>query len=487
MTAYHLRKTEIEYELKIRGQPTEGTAGELRKRYSQCLANNIQVEDDAVLKLDPDTELEQSEEKLEDLTLLVTDYEGDGKDNEYLRISARLWHLYLRVSRIPVKVDTDEEVKKNKKTLEQKTKALLDFFEAGGASNTSKEENEGTPTVEDTEKPDKGEERKHGPTGNSQVQPNPGNTSTNKEANDILRPPSKKDTILPNLNTSNFNKNIQLSNTVEDSLGQLRQHSIPVYKWGIRFDGHPDSSIGSFLERVEELRRARGVRPKELFESAVDLFSGPALVWYRSTLSRITSWEELCHEMKIVFQSPDYDFRLRQEIFNRLQGEQEQIDLYIAAMEGLYARLSEAVPEASKLSQIYNNLHPYLQDRLALFEIKSLEELRFMGRRAEAGRLRANIPRNQTRTSNTMEPEFAYVDPYKKRSPTIGKVASLKTTISTINTSTAQCWNCNMVGHKHRSCQKERKKFCWGCGAPDTIKPTCSHCKPKNVPSAGTS
>ena len=81
--------------------------------------------------------------------------------------------------------------------------------------------------------------------------------------------------------------------------------------------------MGAFLERVEEIRRARGVTNEEFFKSAVDLFAGQALVWYRSNISRVKSWNELCQEMRIVFRTPDYDCRLQQEIFHRLQGEQE--------------------------------------------------------------------------------------------------------------------------------------------------------------------
>lgn len=482
MSAYHLRKNEIEYELRIRGQPTEGNAGELRKRYTQCLASNTQVDEDVISKLDPGNELEQVEEKFDDLSTLVNDYEGERGDNEYQRILARLWHLYLRITRIPVGEDSEEEEQEKKKELAVKSKQMLDLFEVGQAGTSNKEEKVDTSITEDTKRSVNVEEDNAAPP--KVIRPSSIKESASKEAN---VPPVLSSKIFPSCpTTSVLRKNMKSSTKFEEPQSQFRQKLIPVYKWGLRFDGQSDQSVGSFLERVEELRRARGVSHDELFESAVDLFSGPALVWYRSTLTRIISWEELCQEMKIVFQSPDYDFRLRQEISNRLQGEQEQIDLYIAAMEGLYARLSETVSEATKLSQIYNNLHPYLQDRLALFEIRSLEELRFMGRRAEAGRLRSNTPREQPRNNYTMEPEFAYVDPRRRRGPPMGKVASLRTTSSS-GSNSAKCWNCGMAGHTYSSCRKERNKFCFGCGKPDTIKSSCTHCRPKNEQVAGTS
>lgn len=259
-----------------------------------------------------------------------------------------------------------------------------------------------------------------------------------------------------------------------------RSQSVPVFKWGLKFDFESGQSVGCFLQRVEELRRARGVSHEELFESAVDLFSGQALVWYRSVQGRVRSWEELCHEMRVVFQTPDYDFRLQREIFNRIQGEHESIDMYIASMEGLYARLSEPIPESARLAQILNNIHPHLQDRLSLCEIRTLEELRHMGRKAEAGRFRAAFSRQQPRNGTFLEPDLAYFESVKKRGFPLGKVSSLHK-ISSGSALPQKCWNCGETGHRFSACLKERRRFCFGCGMANTIKAKCPSCTPKNL------
>lgn len=229
---------------------------------------------------------------------------------------------------------------------------------------------------------------------------------------------------------------------------------------------------------------------QELFESAVDLFAGAALVWYRSSASRIHSWIQLSKELREVFQPPDYDFRLHQEFFNRVQGEQEYVDLYIAAMEGLYGRLSTQIPEASKLAQIYNNLHPQLQDRLALFDIKTLEELRFMGRRAEAGRLRRTRPRTYPRSDTVLEPDLAYQDTSRRRRPPAGIVASVRESLAPVRPDIT-CWNCQrlsrFMNHRFMNCRNPRKKFCYGCGGKDIIKKDCPKCNPKKLVKEGAS
>ncbi|KAG8255618.1 hypothetical protein J6590_088241 [Homalodisca vitripennis] len=117
MSAYHLRKTEIIYELKIRNFPSGGTAGDLRKRLSQILASNTPIEEAVVNSLDTDTELEECEAKYQDLSALVSDYEGNYNDNEYHRIVARLWHLYLRADRVPVGATADNDHEQTKQCL----------------------------------------------------------------------------------------------------------------------------------------------------------------------------------------------------------------------------------------------------------------------------------------------------------------------------------------------------------------------------------
>ncbi|KAG8320209.1 hypothetical protein J6590_074373 [Homalodisca vitripennis] len=117
MNAYHLRKTEVIYELKIRNVDTDGNANELRKRVTQCFSADTQVDETVVNSLDADAESEECEGKYQDLSSLVSDYEGTNNDNEFHRIVARLWHLYLRVERIPIGASSDSEQAESKEKL----------------------------------------------------------------------------------------------------------------------------------------------------------------------------------------------------------------------------------------------------------------------------------------------------------------------------------------------------------------------------------
>lgn len=558
MSAYHLRKTEVSYELKIRSLPTDGNAGELRKRLSLALSLNTEIDEAVVDLLVPEVELDECEAKLQDLSALVADYEGDFKDNEFHRIMARLWHLYHRVNRIPVGAAASD-VEESKGGLLVKSKGLLDSFENSKSKFQTEVSEEHTNVKVSPEKTlktsphpeqpqrlhpplgitgpsvsmEKGRQRREDSVtvGEAELQ------GVKKKLVDLRDGRKHEDWLIKGgrgyedwrlqdarrwrdersgeeerwrheerrLQEDKRDQEehlIQEERKLQEELMKLQERKlcleknnpttylreeeeclgedrrsgvqprhVPVYKWGLKFDGQTQS-IGAFLQRVEELRRARGVTPEELYDSAVDLFTGPALVWYRSTTGRINTWGSLCLEMKIVFQSPDHDIRLQQEIFSRVQGEAESIDLFIAAMEGLYGRLATRVPEEVKLKQIFHNLSPQLQDRLALYDFTSIEQLRQIGRKAEAGRYRSTVSRGSTRGNGSLEPDLAY-EPNRRRTNQLASVAAPPKEIR------AMCWNCGQVGHRHQTCQQARRKFCFGCGTPDVIKTNCPKCTSK--------
>lgn len=464
MAANYLRKSEIEYELMIRGQSYQGPVDELRKRLSQCFSNNVEVVADIVQELQVSSELETCEEKYNDLLEQVEDSDKNSKTREGQRLLARLRHLQSRIQRL--NIDAEDDLASRRDCLFNEVGSLLTSFRTSDGDRTKMRVNvmDGpsdmeqplvtTPLIQIEE-----------PTGASQ---NP--------FNDVPQPIQHLPSLTATLRTGDPGQRSPVTAMADVHERIDHGRSIPVFKWGLKFDNSPGQSIGGFLQRVEELRRARRVTTSELFQTSVDLFDGPALVWYRSTIGRIFSWEELREEMKIVFQPPDHDIRLQQEIFNRVQGDNEPIDMFIAAMEALYGRLASSVSEDCRLRQMFHNLNPQLQDRLALFDVRTVEQLRELGRKAELGRFRSATPRHVTSNIGVLEPDLAYHGIPRRRT---SQIASLQTTSSRVNTS-AKCWNCDSKEHKFRFCQQERKKFCFGCGAPNVFKSQCSKCHPKN-------
>lgn len=434
MNAYLLKKTENQYELRIRGEPTTGSADDLRKRLTRCVREGKPLSTEAVAALDVGEELKICDEICTALESAVSEYEGDYTDLEGQRLSARMWHVHLRTARVPVGSANGEDVRSHEQLLER-TKKLCDdanVKKASAAAEASRGKGIATQPVQ------------HAPRTPVVSQPEP---QPSASATQPLRSPS------------------------------YHTKSVPVYKWGLTFDGQ-SQSVSAFLQRVEELRRARGVTEPELFDSAVDLFTGPALTWYRSISGRISNWQQLCRDMELVFQHPDHDIYLQQEIFRRVQAETEPIDLFVAAMEGLYSRLSTNVTEDVRLKQIIHNLHPQLQDRLALFDVTSIDQLRTMGRKAEAGRLRSSVTQAAAAGVEVLEPDLAYTPPRRKFNPNNARTTPERKVYQATNVPDVTCYNCHAKGHISRDC-KERKEtstnrlLCWRCNKVGHIQRDC--------------
>jgi hypothetical protein len=466
MAANKLRKDEVQYELRIRNLPTLGDANELRKRLNQALASNTPVDDSVISELDVDKEIESCEEKFSDLSSLVESYEGNYADNEYMRLSARLSHLYNRLERLENSADMDAETETRLGNLMSTTKSLIDSFVPSKQPSPIETKDKDSTAKEGTVAAQSEEE----------LVPAPANVNVVVSQNmpSHVGVPSSSQVQVGSLSVNPQ----PVVATIKD-IEHTAPRKVPVFKWGLSFSNDQGLSIGAFLERAEELRRARGLTHEQLFQSAVDLFSGSALVWYRSTVGRIHTWGELCKEMKLVFQSPDYDDMLDQEIMSRTQGEQEPIDIYLAAMEGLYKRLANPVPESQRLRRILKNLNPYLQDKLCLVKISTLEELRELGRKAELGRLRSNCQKPPPKPNMVLEPDLAYTFIKRKGVPT-NHVSSLRA-MPPRNSQTATCWNCSKTGHCFRDCKENRAVFCYGCGNKGVKKPACDKCRPKNA------
>lgn len=191
--------------------------------------------------------------------------------------------------------------------------------------------------------------------------------------------------------------------------GVWNKKNVPVARWGITFsgDGH-DLSVAAFLERVEELRIARNASKEDVWSEAVDLFSGQALVWFRSIRRSISTLKELEYELKQEFQPADYNQELWEEIRNRTQGENERPGLFLAVMDNLFARLSFSITVAEKLAICRRNLHPYFQDRICLQTIESIVKLREVCKQLEDGKSLQERFRPPPSVKNLLEPDLGY-------------------------------------------------------------------------------
>lgn len=250
---------------------------------------------------------------------------------------------------------------------------------------------------------------------------------------------------------------------------------IPVCQWNLCFSGGMEGlSLPNFLERVEELRLARNISTLELFNSAVDLFKGSALIWYRSVRDSVTSWDALVSMLKRDFLSPDYDSELWIQIRERKQGPKERIAIYVAVMKNLFGRLSSLPSEGEQLSIVRRNILPEIRAHLALRDVKSLEQLTALCNTLEQTIFPALYQVHQKTSIAVVEVESNDRAKYSEE--------NLNTLTSSVNPSQGKsnvCWNCEGRGHSWRDCNTARTRFCFRCGTKNVVVPTCPKCNPR--------
>nr|CAI5832339.1 unnamed protein product [Callosobruchus analis]CAI5851917.1 unnamed protein product [Callosobruchus analis] len=291
-----------------------------------------------------------------------------------------------------------------------------------------------------------------------------------------------------------------------------RSSHVEIGKWNVRFDGR--GSVTEFLERIEELRVSRGVTKERLLQSAVELFTHEALLWFRTT--HFTSWDDLCVQLRHTFQPYDYEYELWDEIRRRTQGSQERVVTYAIVMENLFRKLSSPVSESTKVNMIRRNLLPYIHTQLALHQVTSVSQLTALARAIEEAHLRAQkYQPPPTNARGLMEPELRYKkhdtrdfqvnalnvgvpnDPkpntqahgsrfdstgVKEPMPPISSSErSFERGFEATASNLATCWNCGGTDHKFRKCRQPRRElFCFKCGRHNVSSSTCPRCSSKN-------
>jgi hypothetical protein len=235
--------------------------------------------------------------------------------------------------------------------------------------------------------------------------------------------------------------------------------SVPVYKWGVSYDGRSD--LVAFLKKVKDLTVARGVVTEdELFRSAYDFFTEPALTWYQ-----VGSWNQLVTLLKTNFLPSDYDETIWETLRSRFQRSDEPTAIYVAAMTNIFNRLTVTPGPEEQLRLIKKKILPRYITALALQKVDSIEQLLSFCRCIDEADEAKN--RNPVRTSKA--PVSNSVESAPPRKP---PSQSPKNSVN--------CWNCNKNDHLYSQCPNRRQNlFCYRCGRKDTTVKDCPQCSKK--------
>lgn len=434
MNVNRLSQDELIYELKIRGIAT-GTCNEMKKLLSAARRmekaqqsfsyppHPYTFDEDATAIVEKHDELRKDFDNLE----------GPQGSPSAVRMASKIAHIFGRFERM---APTDEEQTQRKANLAAKIISLLTDVEEkvdGVAEEHVAEEAELSDVVR-------------------RLSDIPGNSQFPRSSSPIRHQP-------PPVHTT---------------------HVVPVSKWNIQFSGDQRSlSVNAFLERVDELRVARGVSKLHLYDSAIDLFTGRALLWYRDARKHCQTWEELVVGLKEEFQPFDYQEKFLDEVKRRTQGPDESIGIYLAVMSAMFGRLERQLNEEEQLRILLKNLSPFYQHQLALVDVTSLVQLKKLCRKLEDRRATVqafSLPPKR----NLLEPDLAYVATTSTEEVSLVSTSAHGVQSPSSLANTRLCFNCNQPGHRAIGCIQPRRKYCYKCKKAGVTVRTCPVCNSEN-------
>lgn len=424
-------KDELEYELSIRGISEPGNVDQLRK----CLRSAMTLEKagqviHSDIRLDAKLELETCEKKLDEIRVILSTFSGSAGQTK--KLETKFDHVFHRIDRI-----TSEDaalVTKRSQLLKQFMDCVSDYTTF---TRTLQVTPQGQNVVLDAAIQEDGE-------GATQSTPN---------------------------RTLHGLTNIEQDHTVAEA---NISNSVPVYKWNLKFSGKVGDrlSINAFLLQVEEMCVSRNVSKTQLFLSAMDLFEGDALTWYRVVRRYVQDWNHLVRLMREEFLPPHSSDQLWKQILERTQGANESIGIYVATMTALFERMPITVSDSLRLQVLRKNIIPFYQERLALIEVKTPFELIELCRKLESTRISVECFKPPQSDALGLEPDLAYVDSTK---PTGNSTRGVIREIEVRNTEQL-CWRCKKEGHLARGCTASVGLQCYSCGLPGYTIRNCPKC-----------
>lgn len=185
----------------------------------------------------------------------------------------------------------------------------------------------------------------------------------------------------------------------------------------------------------------------------------------------------MCRALRQQYSDSRSDVDIRELIRDRKQKQGESFDNFYESVVELTDRLKEPLSNIMLVEILRRNLLPEIQHEILNLKITSLQELRDICRRREfflqdiRRKSGLGFSRPSLGSKRVSELDELLVN---------DDVESLDEASEQISAVSLSCWNCHQTGHRYQECLANRTVFCYGCGLPDTYKPTCKNCNPKN-------
>lgn len=160
----------------------------------------------------------------------------------------------------------------------------------------------------------------------------------------------------------------------QSSVSMTRQFC-PPYS-GPTFEGIDcDKSPAMFLREYVNYTTGQGIHPSLVFKKdMLAALKEDALNWWHFS-GQYQNWEQFCSLFVSIFNSPQKDAVIEEEIRGRFQYDGENMYRYMNALEIMFSSLSYVTPENLKLKRILFNMHPRYKRQLQGCRFTSVNEL----------------------------------------------------------------------------------------------------------------
>lgn len=294
----------------------------------------------------------------------------------------------------------------------------------------------------------------------------------------------------------------------------------PVSDWKLKYDGADNGQfLMKFIKEVDFVARSENMSQKELFRQAIHLFSGTAKTWFMTGIENedFNSWNELKEELKREFLSPDHDHMNENRAIARKQGPREKFQEYLLEMQKIFNSLTKPLTERKKFEIVFRNMRADYKGHAVSSDIDNLADLKVFGRRLDAtywykyqqsgSELHSRgkqLQTNEIYAGARPKQKNEQLNMYKSRSFTNsrfhtnvseGEEIPLRNSDTDLARYSRQpkglqilldnykppkegyCYNCRLMGHHARDCERPKHKFCIRCGFHDVDTATCPYCE----------
>lgn len=253
------------------------------------------------------------------------------------------------------------------------------------------------------------------------------------------------------------------------------------------FTGEKGEDIKKQIKRLEELRKLYPLEDEDLRDIFPELCKSVLIKFIETRKKEVKTWTELKKTLIDVFSPYISVTKLKSDIMQRTQLENEKIDNYVSTILTLNSKLPKQMDQDELLTIIIDNLHPEYDKMIKDTTINSLEDLITRCRKEEkilekASRY-APPPTRLTNVYSDLDYETKPSYENKKSQERFNQCRAVEVNAVGLEKSFSKekgkergkliCFNCKEPNHSFYTCRKMPTLHCYNCGKDGVFTADC--------------